>query len=135
MAGDTPVSKIDAADLLHYDDLVASTVAIVFSKIYSTGQNPYMSAVQALVISAISRIISKWAMDGKMTSLTQNGKNQIVVALANAGVALLTKRGVMKSIATGVSIDLIATELLVIGKFEPDASPFKVASTDDANTL
>lgn len=96
-------------------DLFAGAVGAGFSSVYGMG-SPGMVAVKASVISAVARMVSESTML-PATALTSDAKNQIVVAVLHALDAYRGKGSPLKAAVSGVSVDLIAQEVMKLLNF------------------
>ena len=102
-------------NLVTTSDLFAAGVGAGFSSLYGMG-SPGTTAIKAAVISAVSRMVSESTMLPDM-SLTNDAKNQIVVAVLHALDAYSGKGNPLKSAVSGVSVDLIAMEVMKLLNF------------------
>ena len=91
-------------------DLFAGAVGAGFSGLYRIGSPGYMAA-RAVLISSVARVISESSFGGSV-NMSADAKNQLVVAVANAIDSYRGKGSPMKGAVTGVSIDLIANEVM-----------------------
>ena len=107
--------SISMKNLVTTSDLFAGAVGAGFSSLYGMG-SPGTTAVKAAVISAVSRMVSESTMLPDM-SLTNDAKNQIVVAVLHALDAYSGKGNPLKSAVSGVSVDLIAMEVMKLLNF------------------
>ena len=107
-------------DMIKYNDVAAAAVGAVFSSLYSSG-SPAMAARSSFITSSTARLVSEWALKGKLNGLSDNGKNQLVVALISALMAYYRKQNPWKQAVSGVSIDLIAEEILKMMKIDDQA--------------
>jgi hypothetical protein len=101
-------------------DVAAALVGAGYSSVYQNS-TPGMFGAKSLVISIIARLASSSTfMSGDTLGLGGNQKNQLLVALMNAleSYARGNKSSVVKAVISGVSVDLLAQELLKIIRME-----------------
>jgi hypothetical protein len=109
-----------STQFLTSSDVAAALVGAGYSSVYQNS-TPGMFAAKSLVISIIARLASgSTFMSGETLGLDGNQKNQLLVALMNALEAYSkgNKSSVMKAVISGVSVDLLAQELLKIIRME-----------------
>ena len=109
-------------DMIKYNDIAAAAVGAAFASLYSNG-SPAMAAGSSFMTSTTARLVSDWALKGRLNNLSDNGKNQLVVALISGLMAYYRKQNIWKQAVSGVSIDLIAEEILKMLKID-DVSLF-----------
>ena len=102
-------------NLVTKSDLFAGAVGAGFSSVYGMG-SPGMSAVKAATVSSIARMVSESTML-PATPLTSDTKNQIVMAVLYALDAYRVKGSPLKAAVSGVSVDLIAQEVMKLLNF------------------
>ena len=103
-------------DLLSVSDITAAVVGYVYADQLHT-RKPTVQAVQSLIVSVIARITANSGMSAFMGSDTDI-KNQIVVAVLSAIGSSYKGGGPMKGALSGVSIDLIAEDILRLLKID-----------------
>ena len=77
-----------------------------------------MAAGSAFMTSIAARLVSDWGLKGRLNGLSDNGKNQLVVALISGLMAYYRKQSPLRQAVSGVSIDLIAEEILKMLKID-----------------
>jgi hypothetical protein len=102
-------------NLVTTSDVFAGVVGAGYSSVYGMA-SPGMSAVKAAVVSSVARLVSESTML-PATALTTDTKNQIVVAVLYALDSYRTKGNPLKGAVTGVSVDLIAQEVMKLLNF------------------
>jgi hypothetical protein len=113
--------SLNMADLLKFNDVSAAAVGALWGGVFAGA--PGSQAVMSLVTSITARILSQLLLAGKLESLSESGKNQILVALVSGIIAYVQKKGVGKAMLGGMAIDLIADDILQQLKIK-DESPF-----------
>jgi len=101
-------------------DISAALVGAGFSSVYGLSTPP-MQALASLVISIVSRIASQSAvMQNNMKNMNASQKNQFIVGVLSGvyGYYRNSRTNILKSILTGVSVDLIGQEILKTFNFE-----------------
>ena len=95
-------------------DLTAALVGAGFSEAYGGPGSPAMLAAKSFVISVVARMASQ------STSLSSAipALDQLIVGILNGFSSYYKKDAVLKGIVSGVSIDLIASELLKLTNLE-----------------
>jgi hypothetical protein len=121
----TDIPLLPAAPILFLStsDVSAAIVGAGFSSIYGNS-TPGMQAIKSLVISIIARLLSTSAMISKSAvSLDDGQKDQIVVGVLSAIESYFwkPKQSVFKGVISGISIDLVAQEVLKLIRL-PDSS-------------
>jgi hypothetical protein len=106
--------SISMQNLLMTSDIFVAAVGAGYAGVY--GMSPGMVAVKASLISSVARMVSESKMM-PATALTADAKNQIVVAVLHALDAYRVKGSVLKGAVNGVSIDLIAQEVMKLLNF------------------
>ena len=101
-------------DLLTYSDITAGLSGAVFAEVIGNIGSTQSVAVRSLVVSIIARILSKnlTVTNTIPAFLNEEAKNQLSVAVLNAVYAYYKKQNVAKLVVSGMSIDLIGTEIL-----------------------
>ena len=100
-------------------DIAAAMVGAGFSEVYGGPGSPGMLAARSFLISVVARMVSSsTTMSGVITSLDTNQKNQLIVGLLNGAASYYKKERVLKGVMGGISIDLIAMELLKLTNME-----------------
>ena len=113
----TTPAGMKMGDMIKYNDMAAAAVGAGFSSLYACG-SPAMAAGSAFMTSIAARLVSDWALKGKLNGLSDNGKNQLVVALIAGLMGYYRKQNPWKQAVSGVSIDLIAEEILKMLKID-----------------
>ena len=116
----TTAAGTKMGDIIKYNDILSAGVGAGFSSLYSTG-NPAMAAGSAFLTSIAARLVSDWALKGKLSGLSDNGNNQLVVALISGLMGYYRKQSPLRQAVSGVSIDLIAEEILKMLKIDDQA--------------
>lgn len=98
-------------DLIAMSDITAGVLGYIYADTLNLGK-PQMQATQSFVISVLARITSQSMLADYMGKLNKNQKNQLIVGLASAMVASFKNSSPGKAFLTGVSIDLLASDLL-----------------------
>jgi hypothetical protein len=101
-------------------DVSAALVGAGFSTVYGISTPP-MQALQAMIISIISRLFSDSSMmTNNLTNMNEGQKNQLIVAVLSGimGYYKNPKGSMLKAVVTGVSQDLIGQELLKTFNFD-----------------
>jgi hypothetical protein len=112
-------------------DLSAAIVAYFFASTMSTGK-PGMQAVQSFVVSVIARIAAKSGMADFMGKLDTTQKNQIVVAILSAIGGSYKGGSPLKAAISGVSVDLLAEDLLRLLNQDPNSGFFQMGGAGPA---
>jgi hypothetical protein len=100
-------------DLLSYSDIAASISGAAFAETFGSIGSAQSVAIRSLAVSIIARILSKNAtLTSSIPSLNENAKNTLVLGVLNAIYAYYKKQNIAKLILTGISIDLVAVEIL-----------------------
>jgi hypothetical protein len=100
-------------DLLSYSDIAASLSGALFAEVHGTVGNTQMVVIRSLIVSIIARMASKNAsLANTIPVLNESAKNQLCVAVLNGIYAYYKKQSLIKTVLTGVSIDLIGAEVL-----------------------
>lgn len=105
-------SNIDLNSLVKYSDVLASGTGAFWGYTFNNTKQPGMYALQAGVISVLARLIREQVLMDKLSSLTPSGKDELVVGVLNALYAYSMKRPVLKSMISGISIDLLAEQIM-----------------------
>ena len=112
-------------DLVSMGDLAAAVVGYGFAQTMSSGK-PGMQAVQSFVVSVIARIAAKSGMADFMGKLDNQQKNQIVVAVLSAIGGSYKGGSPLKAAISGVSIDLLAEDILRLLNQDPNSGFFQM---------
>ena len=112
-------------DLLAMGDLSAAVVGYMYADAMGSGTSASMQAVRSLVVSVIARIASKSSYTDFMGKLKTNQKNQMVVAILSA-LANYNRGSMLKAAISGVSIDLLANQVLLLFNQDPNSGFFNV---------
>ena len=108
-------------DILMTSDIAAAMVGAGWSTAYNTS-TPGYAAMKALAISMVARILSTSESLKSFTgTLNTDQKNQLLVAILNAGSAYMKRENLWKTTLSGVSIDLVSQEVLKLMNFEDKA--------------
>jgi len=100
-------------------DISAAIAGSGFSEVYGGPGSPGMLAARSFIISVVARMVSSsTTMSSVVTSLDTNQKDQLIVGLLNGIASYYKKERVLKGIMGGISIDLIAMELLKLTNME-----------------
>jgi hypothetical protein len=96
-------------------DVSAAIVGAGFSSIYGMSTPP-MVALQALVVSIVARLASDSTMmtSTMTTTMSSSNKNQLIVGILSGiiGYYRNPKTSMFKTIISGVSMDLLGSEIL-----------------------
>ena len=102
-------------------DISAAIVGAGFSSIYGLSTPP-MQALQALVVSIIARLASDSSMvtSSMTTNMTNGNKNALIVGVLSGiiGYYRNPKNSMIKTVITGVSMDLLGSEILQTFNFQ-----------------
>lgn len=109
-------TSINIGDLVHWSDVIAAGVGAAHAQIYG-GTRPGMQAAQSFVVSVMARVMSNKLLSEQMKDMTPQAKNQLLVGMISAAIAAFRKQSVARSAFTGVSVDLLAEEVLRMFKF------------------
>jgi hypothetical protein len=102
-------------------DISAAIVGAGFSSIYGLSTPP-MVALQALVVSIVARLASDSSMltSTMSTPISSSNKNQLIVGILSGiiGYYRNPKASMIKTLITGVSIDMLGGEVLQTFNFQ-----------------
>ena len=102
-------------------DISAAIVGAGFSSIYGLSTPP-MQALQALVVSIIARLASDSSVvtSSMTTNMTNGNKNALIVGVLSGiiGYYRNPKGSMIKTVITGVSMDLLGSEILQTFNFQ-----------------
>ena len=102
-----------AMEFITTSDLTAALVGAGWGEIYGGPGSPAMAAVKSFVISVIARMVSKSpSVTSAIPSLTGSQKNQLIVGILSGFASYYKKEKLLRGVLSGVSIDLLASELL-----------------------
>ena len=100
-------------------DVTAALVGAGFSEAYGGPGSPGMLAARSFVISVVARVASSsTTLTTAVPSLDGNQKNQLIIGVLNGIASYYKKEKVLKGVVSGVSIDLIASEILRLTNME-----------------
>ena len=98
-------------DLVSLSDVGAGLIGVAFGSQVNGSSKPYMQGMQSFLISVIARLASKPEYSF-LGNLDNGQKNQLLIALMSGIAGYSRGSGVLKSMISGASIDLLATEIL-----------------------
>jgi hypothetical protein len=116
------MSSMSVSDILKYSDLTSALVGAGFASAYNTG-TPGMAATQALITSILARLLSDSLLKDRFSTLSNEGKNQMIVGILGGLYSYSRKGSVFKSALTSISVDLIGAEVIKLFNME-DGSVF-----------
>ena len=103
-------------------DLTAALVGAGFSEAYGGPGSPAMVAAKSFGISVVAHMASQsTSLSSAIPALDGNQKNQLIVGILNGLASYYKKEKVLRGVITGVSVDLIASELLKLTNMEDKA--------------
>ena len=117
-------------DLITVSDVMAGVLGYVYADNLNTGK-PSMQATQSFVISVLARITSQSMLADYMGKLNKNQKNQLIVGIASAIASSYKNGSPAKAALAGMSIDLLATDLLNLLNME-DSGFIQMGGADPA---
>ena len=103
-------------------DIASALVGAGFGEVYGTMGSTQMLAVRSLAVSILARMMSQsTTLTTAIPSLDADQKNQLIVGVLSGAISYYKKQSLLKSVFTGISIDLIGTEVLKLLKFDDKA--------------
>ena len=127
------MSGLSASDMLRYSDLTAGITGAAFASAYGLG-SPGMAAGQAVITSILARLLSDSLIKDRFDSLSDEGKNQLIVGLLGAIYSYSKKGSVWKAALTSISIDLIGNEIIKLFKMDDGSIYDKKTETNSTST-
>ena len=118
-------------DILTVNDVFASAVGYMFAMEFAHTK-PINQAVQSLVVSAVSRMLSESSWTNMMNKLNTGQKNQLIVAALSAACSSVQHRSVSKGALAGVCIDLLSEDTVKLLNMN-DTSLFTIPITAAAS--
>ena len=118
-------------DILTVNDVFASAVGYMFAMEFAHTK-PINQAVQSLVVSAVSRMLSESSWTNMMNKLNTGQKNQLIVAALSAACSSVQHRSVSKGALAGVCIDLLSEDVVKLLNMN-DTSLFTIPITAAAS--
>ena len=100
-------------------DVTAALVGAGFSEAYGGPGSPGMLAARSFVISVVARMASSsTTLTTAVPSLDTSQKSQLIIGVLNGIASYYKKEKVLKGVVSGISIDLVATEVLKLLNME-----------------
>ena len=100
-------------------DVASALVGAGFGEVYGTMGSTQMLAVRSLAVSILARMMSQsTTLTTAIPSLDADQKNQLIVGVLNGAISYYKKQSLLKAVFTGISIDLIGSEVLKLLKFD-----------------
>ena len=117
-----PAAAVATMNWLTTSDIASALVGAGFGEIYGTMGSTQMLAVRSLAVSILARMMSQsTALTTAIPSLDADQKNQLIVGVLNGAISYYKKQSLLKAVFTGISIDLIGSEVLKLLKFDDKA--------------
>ena len=115
-----PAAAASTMNWLTTSDIASALVGAGFSEVYGgTMGSTQMLAVRSLAVSILARMMSQsTTLTTAIPSLNADQKNQLIVGVLSGVISYYKKQSLLRSVITGVSIDLIGTEVLKLLKFD-----------------
>ena len=114
-----PAAAASTMNWLTTSDIASALVGAGFSEVYGTMGSTQMLAVRSLAVSILARMMSQsTTLTTAIPSLNADQKNQLIVGVLSGVISYYKKQNLLKGVFTGVSIDLIGTEVLKLLKFD-----------------
>ena len=119
----SPAAAAVTMNWLTTSDVASALVGAGFGEVYgSTMGTTQMLAVRSLAVSILARMMSQsTTLTTAIPSLDADQKNQLIVGVLNGAISYYKKQSLLKAVFTGISIDLIGTEVLKLLKFDDKA--------------
>ncbi len=93
------------------NDAAAGAIGYVFAQQFALTK-PTHQAIQSLIVSSVARMLSESSLANAFTSLNTGQKNELIVGVLSAVCSSVQHRSVMKGTIAGVSIDLLAEDVV-----------------------
>ena len=114
-----PAAAAATMNWLTTSDIASALVGAGFGEVYGTMGSTQMLAVRSLAVSILARMMSQsTTLNTAIPSLNADQKNQLIVGVLSGVISYYKKQNLLKGVFTGVSIDLIGTEVLKLLKFD-----------------
>ncbi len=114
-----PAAAVATMKWLTTSDIASALVGAGFGEVYGTMGSTQMLAVRSLAVSILARMMSQsTTLNTAIPSLDADQKNQLIVGVLSGAISYYKKQSVLKSVFTGISIDLIGSEVLKLLKFD-----------------
>ena len=114
-----PAAAVATMNWLTTSDIASALVGAGFGEVYGTMGSTQMLAVRSLAVSILARMMSQsTTLTKAIPSLDADQKNQLIVGVLSGAISYYKKQSVLKSVFTGISIDLIGMEVLKLLKFD-----------------
>ncbi len=118
----SPAAAAATMNWLTTSDIASALVGAGFGEVYGTMGSTQMLAVRSLAVSILARMMSQsTTLTTAIPSLDADQKNQLIVGVLSGAISYYKKQSLLKSVFTGISIDLIGTEVLKLLKFDDKA--------------
>ena len=105
-------------DLLSYSDIGAAASGALFAEVFSNIGSTQEVAIRSLAVSIVARILSKNVTIAETIPVNEASKNQAFVSILNFVYAYFRKQNMTRIALSGMSIDLLGTEILRSLKLE-----------------
>ncbi len=107
----TPVVVATPFNIISLSDFTAAITGYVFAEV-NGGTSGAKQATQSFFVSLVSRAITETGFFSMFTSLNNSQKNEILVGILSAAASKMRNKSVSKGVIMGVSIDLVAEDLI-----------------------
>ncbi len=98
-------------NILTMNDAAAGAIGYMFAQQFALTK-PTHQAVQSLIVSSVARMLSESSLTNAFTSLNTGQKNELIVGVLSAVCCSVQNRSVMKGAIAGMSIDLLAEDVV-----------------------
>ena len=122
-------------DILTVNDVSAGLIGYLFAMEF-VHTKPINQAIQSLIVSAVARMLSESSWASMMNKLNTGQKNQLIVAALSAVSSSVQHRSVTKGALAGVSIDLLAEDVVkLLGMNDTSLITLPISANQSRNPL